>query len=300
MFPASNNSMRKAADMILEETFTLSNGISIPKLGLGTWRIDDAKVAQAVRDAIEIGYRHIDTAQGYGNERGVGEGVRTSGIARDQLFVTTKVQADFKTHAEAARSIDGSLEAAGLDYYDLIIIHAPQPWKQFRNGEHFFEGNLEAWQALEEAQKAGKVRSIGVSNFEEIDLQNILDNGSVKPVINQVLAHVGNTPFDLIEFSKQNDILIEAYSPVAHGNLVDNEDIAAIARRYGVSVPQLCIRYCLELGLLPLPKTINPDHMRSNAQVDFIISAEDMATLRAYGRISYGEAGAFPVFGGKL
>lgn len=286
--------------MILQDTYTMADGTSIPKLGLGTWRIDDGKVGQAVRDAVEVGYRHIDTAQGYGNERGVGEGVKSSGIARDQLFVTTKVQADFKTHDEAAKSIDGSLQAAGLNYYDLIIIHAPQPWKQFRNGEHFFEGNLAAWRALEEAQKAGKVRSIGVSNFEEIDLQNILDNGSAKPVINQVLAHVGNTPFDLIEFCRKNDILVEAYSPVAHGNLVNNADIAAIAQRYGVTVPQLCIRYCLELGLLPLPKTGNPDHMRSNAKVDFQISAEDLATLKAYGSISYGDAGAFPVFGGKL
>lgn len=286
--------------MILQETYTLSDGTSIPKLGLGTWRIDDAKVAQAVRDAVEIGYRHIDTAQGYGNERGVGEGVKTSGVARDQLFVTTKVQADFKTFDQTAKSIDGSLQAAGLDYYDLIIIHAPQPWKQFRNGEHFFEGNLEAWRALEEAQKAGKVRSIGVSNFEEIDLQNILDNGSVKPVINQVLSHVGNTPFDLIEFCRKNDILVEAYSPVAHGALVDNSDIASIAQRYGVSVPQLCIRYCLELGLLPLPKTANPDHMRSNADVDFTISPEDMAALKTYGTVDYGDASAFPVFGGKL
>nr|WP_314260777.1 aldo/keto reductase [uncultured Devosia sp.] len=286
--------------MILQDTYELSNGISIPKLGLGTWRIDDDKVAQAVRDAVEIGYRHIDTAQGYGNERGVGEGVKSSGVSRDQLFVTTKIQADFKNHAEAASSIDGSLEAAGLDYYDLIIIHAPQPWKQFRNGEHFFEGNLEAWRALEEAQQAGKVRSIGVSNFEEIDMRNILDNGKVKPVINQVLSHVGNTPFELIDFCKRNDILVEAYSPVAHGSLVDNQDIAGIAERYGVSVPQLCIRYCLELGLLPLPKTANPDHMRSNADVDFEISAEDMTTLKAYGSVDYGDASAFPVFGGKL
>lgn len=286
--------------MILQETFTLANGISIPKLGLGTWRIHDSKVAQAVRDAVEIGYRHIDTAQGYGNERGVGEGVSTCGIARDQLFVTTKVQADFKTHAEAAASIDRSLKAAGLDYYDLIIIHAPQPWKQFRNGEHFFEGNLAVWRALEEAQKDGKVRSIGVSNFEEVDLRNILDNGSVKPVINQVLAHVGNTPFDLIAFCAAQEILVEAYSPVAHGNLVDNAEIGAIAQRYGVSVPQLCIRYCLELGLLPLPKTGNRDHMRTNAQVDFTISADDMDALKSFGGVSYGEASAFPVFGGKL
>lgn len=286
--------------MIAQETYTLSDGTSIPRLGLGTWRIDDDKVAKAVRDAVEIGYRHIDTAQGYGNERGVGEGLRGSGIARDQLYVTTKIQAHHKTFDAARLSIDDSLKVAGLDHYDLILIHSPQPWTAFRQGDHFFEGNLEVWSALEEAQRAGKVRSIGVSNFEQVDLENILDNGSVKPVVNQVLTHVGNTPFALIDYCMARNILVEAYSPVAHGNLVDNAEIAEIAGRYAVTVPQLCIRYCLELGLLPLPKTGNPDHMRTNARVDFAISPEDMAVLKAFGRISYGAAGAFPVFGGKL
>lgn len=285
--------------MILDETFTLSNGVAIPKLGIGTWRINDDKVAAPVRDAIEMGYRHIDTAQAYANERGVGEGLRSSGLARDRVFVTTKVQAELKTFAAASDSIEQSLRVAGLDYYDMIIIHSPQPWAEFRKGEHFFEGNLEAWRALEEAQKSGKVRSIGVSNFEQADLENIISNGTIKPVVNQVLAHVGNTPFDLIAFCKTHDILVEAYSPVAHGNLVDNAEIAGIAQRYGVSVPQLCIRYCLELGLLPLPKTLNPAHMRANADVDFSISAEDMTTLKQFGSISYGEAQSFPVFAGK-
>jgi len=293
-------SIGKAPPMILQESFTLSNGITIPKLGLGTWRIDDDKVAQAVRDAVEIGYRHIDTAQGYGNERGVGEGVRTSGLPRDQLFVTTKIEAGHKTFETARNSIDKSLLAAGLDYYDLIIIHSPQPWTEFRKGEHFFEGNLEAWRALEEAQQAGKVRSIGVSNFEQVDLENILTNGSARPVVNQVLAHVGNTPFELIDYCKSQNILVEAYSPVAHGNLLGNAEIAAMAEHCGVTIPQLCIRYCLELGLLPLPKTATPSHMRTNADVDFAISPEDMAMLKSLGRISYGEAGAFPVFGGKI
>ncbi|WP_061934620.1 aldo/keto reductase [Aureimonas sp. AU22] len=284
--------------MVLDETYTLSDGVRIPKLGLGTWRIDDAKVAQAVRDAIRIGYRHIDTAQAYGNERGVGEGVRTSGVARDEIFVTTKVAAEIKDYESAQASIDGSLRTLGLEHVDLMIIHSPQPWASFRDGDHRFEGNLEVWRALEDARRAGKLRAIGVSNFERADLDNIIQNGSVKPAVNQILAHVGNTPFDLIDRARRNDILVEAYSPVAHGNLLRNSDMAAMADRYGVSIAQICIRYCLQLGLLPLPKTANPDHMRSNATLDFEISVADMETLKSAESIQdYGDADHFPVFG---
>jgi diketogulonate reductase-like aldo/keto reductase len=284
--------------MILNETFTLANGVTIPKLGLGTWMIPNEETAQVVRDAAEIGYRHFDTAQAYANENGVGVGLRSSGIARDQLFVTTKLVAECKTYAEATSRIDGSLTALGVDYIDLMLIHSPQPWGDFRNGEHFFEGNLQAWRALEEAHKAGKLRAIGVSNFEQVDLDNLLEGGSFKPMVNQILAHVGNTPFDLIDYTRSKGVLVEAYSPVAHGAVLNNSDLTAMARKYDVSVAQLCIRYCLELGLLPLPKTKNPEHMRSNAAVDFQISAEDMDTLKNAQPIEhYGDATSFPVFG---
>lgn len=287
--------------MILNETYTLSNGVTIPKLGLGMWMIDNDKAAQAVRDAVEIGYRHFDTAEGYGNERGVGEGIRTCGVARDALFVTTKLEAAYKTYAEAKAGIDGSLKDLGLDTIDLMIIHSPQPWTEFREGEHFFEGNLEAWHALEEAHKAGKLRAIGVSNFEQVDLDNILSSGSVKPAVNQILAHVSNTPFDLIDYCHSKGIVVEAYSPVGHGEMLKHPGVTAMAQKYGVSVAQLCIRYCLQLDMLPLPKTANPAHMRVNADVDFEISVEDMETLKKVERIkSYGEAGIFPVYGGKL
>lgn len=287
--------------MILHETYGLSNGMNIPKLGLGTWEIPDNRAAQAVRDAVKIGYRLIDTAQGYDNERGVGEGVRTCGVLREELFVTTKLQAFYKTYKEAKSAIDESLRISGLDYFDLMIIHAPQPWTDFHTDNHFFEGNLEAWRALEEAQKAGKLKAIGVSNFEEIDLDNILQHGTVKPVVNQILCHIGNTPFALIDYCKQNDILVEAYSPVAHGEMMKNEQISAMAKKYEVSIPQLCIRYCLQLGLLPLPKTANPAHMENNAEVDFVISDDDMETLKSAKRIkNYGDFSLFPVFGGKM
>lgn len=284
--------------MILNETFTLADGVVIPKLGLGTWRIDDAAVAHVVRDAAAVGYRHFDTAQAYGNEHGIGEGLRASGVTRNDLFVTTKLAAESKSYADAKNRIDGSLDALGLDHIDLMLIHSPQPWTEFREGGDFDAGNLEAWRALEEAQQAGKLRAIGVSNFERADLDNILRHGTVKPAVNQVLAHVGNTPFDLIDYCRGKDVLIEAYSPVAHGAALQHPVLVELAAKYGVGVAQLCIRYCLQIGLLPLPKSTNADHMRSNAAVDFEIGKDDMATLTGLSDgIDYGEASAFPVFG---
>ena len=285
--------------MIFEETYTLSNGVKIPKLGLGTWFIEDDNAAQAVKDAAGIGYRHFDTAQAYGNERGVGEGIRSCGIAREELFVTTKLAAEIKNYKEAAEAIDGSLKAMGLDYIDMMLIHSPQPWKDFRGG-NYFEGNLEAWRALEEAYKSGKLRAIGVSNFKQEDLDNILSGGGEAPMANQLLAHISNTPFDLIEYSMSKGILVEAYSPVAHGEILQNQKLKEVAEKYHVTVPQLCIRYDLQLGTLPLPKTANPEHMRDNVGVDFEIAEDDMELLKNLEKIeNYGEFSHFPVFSGK-
>lgn len=286
--------------MTLEETVALSNGVAIPKLGLGTWRIPETETPQVVRSAIEIGYRHFDTAQAYENERGLGGSIRASGIAREQLFVTTKLTAESKSFGDARQRIDGSLQTLGLDYIDLLLIHSPQPWSEFREGEHYFEGNLEAWRALEEAYTTGKVRAIGVSNLERADLDNLLNNGNIAPMVNQVLAHVGNTPFDLIDYSRSKGMLVEAYSPVAHGAALKNDDLRIMAARYEVSVPQFCVRYDLQLGLLPLPKSTNPAHLRSNAAVDFEISVADMDVLKSTkSSTDYGDAIKFPVFGKK-
>lgn len=284
--------------MILGRTFTLANGVAIPVIGLGTWRIDDAAVSRVVRDALAIGYRHVDTAQAYGNERGVGEALRASGIPRDDLFVTTKLAAEAKTLADAKARIDGSLRALALDHIDLMLIHSPQPWAAFREDGDYDAGNLAAWRALEEAHRAGKIRAIGVSNFERADLDNILRHGTVRPAVNQVLAHVGNMPFDLIDYCRAQDVLVEAYSPVAHGAALRDADISACAARYGVGVAQICIRFCLQLGLVPLPKSTHPDHLRQNVDIDFEIAPEDMARLgQPIAAFDYGEARAFPVFG---
>lgn len=284
--------------MILQETVNLPNGVAVPKLALGTWMIEDDVVAEAVKAAIDIGYRHIDTAQAYGNERGVGEAVRTCGVPRDQLFVQSKLAAEVKDYDGAKAAIEQSLETMGLDFIDLFIIHSPQPWADWASDDRFFEGNLAAWKAMEEALEAGKLRAIGVSNFRQEDLANLFDKAAVKPMINQVLAHVGNTPFELIDYATANGMLVEAYSPIGHGKILENAEIKAMADSYGVTVPQLCIRYILQLGLLALPKTAKPAHMKSNAEVDFEISAEDMETLKGITAKDYGDASMFPVYSG--
>jgi diketogulonate reductase-like aldo/keto reductase len=283
---------------ILNDTYTLANDVTIPKLGLGTWFIGDDQAAAAVRAAIELGYRNIDTAQGYGNERGVGEGVRTSGVSREELFVSTKLAAEIKDHDGAVAAIDESLAKLDIGYIDLMLIHAPQPWDDFRGGD-YAEGNRQAWRALEEAHEAGKVRAIGVSNFLQTDLENILEHGTVTPHVNQLLVHAGNTPSELITYCQSKGILVEAYSPIAHGEILDNTQVQAMAQKYGVSVPQLCIRYTLQLGTVSLPKTANPDHMRSNAQADFEISEADMDVLKDLHDQDYGEHSALPVYSGK-
>ena len=287
--------------MILDERYELSNGVLIPKMGLGTWFINNKDVVGAVQDAAKARYRLIDTAQAYGNEAGVGEGIRTCGVKREEMFVTTKVAAEAKSYKKATSSIDKSLKKMGLDYIDMIIIHSPQPWSKFRESEHFYEENKEVWRALEDAYQVGKVRAIGVSNFEQADLQNILTSCKVKPMVNQILSHISNTPLELINYTQEQGILVEAYSPVAHGVVLQNPELKKMALKYGVTVAQLCIKYDLQLGLLPLPKTTNINHMRNNSDLDFEISANDMETLKNVEKIKdYGNASAMPVFGGKL
>lgn len=283
---------------MLNKTYTLSNNVKIPALGLGTWFIPDDKAPEAVRKAVEIGYRHIDTAEAYGNEKGVGEGVRTCGLKREDIFITTKLAAEMKTYKSAKEAIDTSLKDLNIKYIDLMLIHSPQPWANFRGGD-YYDGNREAWRALEDAYKAGLIRAIGISNFRENDINNILSSCTVSPMANQLLIHIGNTPHKLMDFCKEKNILTEGYSPVAHGRVLNSGEVVSMAKKYGVSAAQLCIRYDLNLGAVALPKTANPEHMRENANVDFEISEEDMNTLKEMKFADYGEYSVFPVFSGK-
>lgn len=288
--------------MIFDEMLTLSNGVTIPKLALGTWLLENEETAKAVETALAMGYRHIDTAQAYGNEAGVGAGFRASGLAREDVFLTSKIAAEHKDFQSTAASIDETLKAMGLDFIDMLLIHSPQPWAAVnQSDDRYFGGNRETWRAMEDALKAGKVRAIGVSNFLQADVENLLNACTVKPMVNQLLAHITNTPFALIDYCQKQGIAVEAYSPVAHGEALKNPAIAEMAKKYAVSPARLCLRYDWQLGLAVLPKTANPAHMKDDADLDFTISAADMETLKNLEHIKdYGDSSAFPVYGGKM
>lgn len=198
--------------------------------------------------------------------------------------------------------INGTLEKMGLDYLDMMIIHSPQPWVEVnQSDDRYVEGNRAAWRALEDAYNAGKLKAIGISNFQIKDIESLLETAKIKPMVNQILLHISNTPLELVKYCQKNDIAVEAYSPIAHGEILNQPEIKAIADKYGVTVPQLCIRYTLQLGAISLPKTSNPEHMKSNAEVDFEISGEYMEKLKNFKKIeSYGVSSGFPVYGGKL
>ena len=276
--------------------FKLSNGVVAPALAFGTWLIPDDKAANCVRMAIEAGYRHIDTAQAYGNEVGVGQGIRESGIKREDIFVTTKVMAEYKSYKETKESIDFSLQRLGLDYVDLILIHCPQPWAEFRGKKRYFEENIEVWKALEDAYNEGKVRAIGVSNFLNDDMQNIFDHCRIRPMVNQILCHIGNTPIDVIKFDQENDVVVEAYSPIGHGAALKNKAIAKMADKYNVSIAQLCIKYTLQLDTISIPKASSKEHIEDNAKLNFEIKEEDMLELLKLNEFDYGLDAFWPVF----
>lgn len=267
--------------MILNETYTLNNGYKIPKIAFGTWQIDNSAVTDAVKTAFSLGYRHIDTASAYGNEEGIGKAIKESGLSREEIFITSKIPAEIKNYDDAKKIINNSLKNLDTSYIDLMLIHAPKPWEELFSGsdKNYFEENLAVWKAMEEAVDRGLIRSIGVSNFEIEDIQNIIEHGKIKPTANQIRVHIGHTPIDVIEYCKDNGIIVMAFSPNATGKLLNHPTVTEIANIYHVSVPQLSIRYDYQLGLLPLPRSTNPAHIAENKEIDFTISEEDMKIL---------------------
>lgn len=265
---------------MLNQKIELLNQNLIPTIGFGTWLIENENAAQAVKVAIESGYRHIDTAQNYQNEEGVGLGIIESGLKREELFVTTKIRARYKTYEEAKASIVESLAKLKVDYIDLMLIHWPQPWDEKGSANRYEKENLAVWKAMEEAYADGKIKALGVSNFTIEDIKNIQENASIKPMVNQIEVHVGQTPVELINFCHENGIIVEAYSPIGHGNLLNNEDLKIMAEKYKVSVAQICIRYTIQLGCVTLPKSSQRKHIEANAKVNFEISDKDMELLK--------------------
>ncbi len=265
---------------MLKETYTLRNGVEIPKLGFGTWQIEEGEDAyNAVKTALEVGYRHIDTAQGYGNEKSVGRAIEDSGVPREEVFVTSKLEAHIKDYEGAKKACAETLKRLDMDYIDLFIIHAPWPWGEM--GKDCDEGNVEAYRALEDIYKAKKARAIGVSNFEVKHLQNILKNNEIVPHVNQIGYFIGIDQSKTIDFCRENDIFVEAYSPLGIGFLLENETVQNIAKKYGKTPAQICIRYLLEKGVSTLPKSVHKNRMIENSEVDFKIADDDMKTLDA-------------------
>lgn len=267
--------------MILSEKFQLNNGVSIPRIAFGTWQISNDRVTDAAKAALSVGYRHIDTAAAYENECGVGEALRETGLRREEVFITTKIPAEIKTYEGAKAMIAASLKNLETPYIDLMLIHAPKPWEELFGGSEktYYAENLAVWKAMEEAVAAGQLRAIGVSNFEVDDLQNLLEHAGIKPAVNQIRVHIGHTPADVISYCKENGIVVMAFSPNATGKLLGHPVVAEIAAKYQVSIPQLSIRYDYQLGLIPLPRSTNPEHIAENKNIDFAISDADMQQL---------------------
>lgn len=261
----------------LTEVYTLYNGVKIPKVGYGTWQIPNSEAYQNTLDALKIGYRHVDTAKAYRNEKAVGKAIKDSGLAREDVFVTSKLPAEIKGYDVTHKAFRETLDDLGLEYLDLYLIHAPWPWDKM--GKDCTNENIESWKAMEELYKDGKIRSIGVSNFSPKDLQSILDSCEIKPMVNQIRYFIGFTQKETVEFCQKHNILVEAYSPLATGKVFNNNKIKEVADRLGVSVAQLCIRYCIDKDTLPLPKTTHSGRMQENALLEFEIPKEDMKIL---------------------
>ena len=273
--------MKKVTD-----SFVLSNGILIPCLGFGTWQSPPDEAASSVRHALLSGYRHIDTAAQYGNEPDVGRGIRESGVPREEIFLTTKLWNDERGYETTLRAFERSLKNLGTDYIDLYLIHWPATPHRFENWQ---ELNLGTWRAFEKLYKEGRIRAIGISNFMPHHMKPLLDACEIVPMVNQIEIHPGMLQPETVKASQEQGMLIEAWSPLGTGRMLKNETLMQIASKYNVSTAQLCLRYALQHGYLPLAKSVTPSRIDENMKIfDFEISAEDMAFIDA-----------MPYFGGS-
>ena len=266
--------------MIKNLDFTLYNGVKIPAIGFGTWQAASGEEAyNSALWALEAGYRHIDTAFAYENESSIAQAIKDSKVGRENVFITTKLPSHIKTYEGALEYAQKSLENLDTDYIDLYLIHAPWPWSNV--GEDCTEGNIEAWKAMIKLYNEGKIKAIGVSNFHEKDIRPLIEATGVKPMVNQIRFFIGNTQEPITKYCQENDILVEAYSPLATGKIVDNPKLKDIAEKYNTSIPKICIRYCLERGTLPLPKSVKQHRIIDNLDVNFTIEKEDMDYLNS-------------------
>lgn len=260
------------------DVYTLSNGVGIPCLGFGTWQTPNGEVAvSSVKCALESGYRHIDTAQGYGNEESVGLGIKESGVPRGEIFITTKLNNPNHTYDLTMSSFEESLKKLDIDYLDLFLIHWPNP-KMYR--DHFETAIAETWKAMEELYKAGKIRAIGISNFRPHHIEQLMKTAEIAPMVNQIRLCPGNTQDNVVDYCRANDILLEAYSPLGVGKVFEVPEMKELAEKYNRSIAQICIRWSLQRGYLPLPKSVTPSRIAENLKVfDFELEEEDVKMM---------------------
>jgi len=263
----------------MSDDFILSNGYKIPCVGFGTWQTPDGATAvSSVKAALTSGYKHIDTAAVYGNEKSVGTGISESKVSREELFVTSKVWNKDRGYEKTIAAFNKTLDDLGLDYLDLYLIHWPANAKQFSNWD---EINLETWRAMTKLYKEGKIRSIGVSNFLPHHLKSLMKT-EIPPMVNQIEFHPGQMQNETVDYCKKHNMLVEAWSPLGTGRMLSNETLKEISAKYNKSVAQLCIRWCLQNEVLPLPKSVTPSRIKENTEIfDFVISDEDISTINS-------------------
>jgi diketogulonate reductase-like aldo/keto reductase len=260
------------------EQYTLANGVQIPVIGLGTWQTpDDETGYQAVLSALQLGYRHIDTAQGYRNEDIVGKAVKDSGIPRSEIFLTSKLDNPNHGYDNTMRSFEGTLEQLDTDYVDLFLIHWPNPL-QYR--ETWQQTNAETWKAFEELYRAGKIRAIGISNFRQHHIDELMKTAEITPMVNQIRLCPGEPQEALVGYCRERNILLEAYSPLGTGQIFKVPEMQALAEKYQKSIAQICIRWSLQNGFLPLPKSVTAERIRENLDVfGFALADEDVRLI---------------------
>ena len=271
--------------MEVKKEIILSNGVAIPSIGYGTWQTPEGEECiGATLRALDFGYRHIDTAAIYRNEMSVGEAVKRSGIAREDVFLTSKVWNKCRGYDMVMSAFERTVGKLGVDYLDLYLIHWPASKKQYENPD---EINLDTWRAMTELYKAGRIKAIGVSNFKPHHLAPLMET-EVVPMVNQIEYHPGYAQAQTVEFCKKNGIALEAWSPLGSGRVLSDPDLSRIAEKYGKSVAQICIRWCLQNGVIALPKSVTESRIKQNLEVfDFEISEEDMNFINSMGEVGY-------------
>lgn len=258
-----------------KEYTVLSNGVKMPNLAFGTFKVNEGDDVQIILDAINVGYRHFDTAAFYNTEEALGKAIKKSGIPREEFFVTTKVWKTCMGYEGAKKSFEESLEKLDMDYVDLLLIHWPRPdaesdWKKL---------DIETWKAFEKIYKEGKTKAIGVSNFLNNHMQNILDNCEVVPMVNQIEFHPGYIQKDVVDFDKKHGIVVEAWSPLGRERVFKDKLLNKLAEKYGKSVAQICLAFALQMDVVPLPKSSSVERMKQNMDIDFELEKEDFEKI---------------------